>query len=193
MIQPISSTNMYRNAFKGYYDPTCVSIPASMRDKIMHQPDTWDKLKNIVKNVFQAKDGNNIISQDGTALTHVLPSGDSYMFGLASKSDLQEAADGVKEAFGIGIKPINGSNFASDSGFIHILPDGSPVTIDFEATADAHSAIDSVWSGLKKAEEMGVQDKLLALADSETIPNGLEHTSSLKEMFDALTDMLDLF
>lgn len=193
MIQPISSINMNSNTFKGHYDPTCVSIPESMKDKIMHQPDTWQKLKNVVENVFKTRDGNNIISEDGTKLNHILPSGDSYMFSLGSKSDLHETVDGVKEAFGTGIKPIDGSNFLSDSGFIHILPDGSPITIDFKPTADVHSAIDSVWSGLKKAEETGMQDKLLALVDSESIPNGLEHASSLKEMFDALTDMLDLF
>lgn len=129
MIQPISSINMYKNTFRGFYNPAEVSVPAAMKDHLNPPADTVDKMKNAVQKVFETKDSRNIISANGERITHILPSGDTFTTNISA------AAETTKS----GIQPIDGTNFTNGAGEqYHILPDGTPYSFGGEtAAADA--------------------------------------------------------
>lgn len=149
MIQPITGPKFNsRTSFKGFYDPTCISVPASMKSEALSKakevlPEAGEKISALLDNSpvqaslehFKA----NFMTDSPIDATKILDSGSSHVL---------DATNIINEHTGV---------------ITHILPDGTPFNIDDGLNAvSAHDVgtddgvVDSLISlGKKIAENIG--------------------------------------
>lgn len=154
MIQPIIGPKFNnKTSFKGFYDPTCISVPASMKSEALSKakevlPEAGEKINTLLDNspiqasVEHFKANFMTDFHNGTSpldATKILDSGSSKIL---------DSANIINENTG---------------AITHILPDGTPFNIDDGLNAvSAHDVgtddgvVDSLISlGKKIAENIG--------------------------------------
>ena len=110
MIKPILSNSFAQPNFKGHFDPTCISVPTSMKEQAGVAIDSF-------------------IKDSAPALeSMVRDSGETVVGGIISKfqNALPDASNTVI---------LDGANLLNTESqtLTHLLPDGTPVSIPVES------------------------------------------------------------
>lgn len=175
MIQPIFSSKInqtykYNMNFKGFYDPSCVSIPPSMKEEIANA--TKKKIASVKPEKF-LPDSNNIVHEQLGTVSHILPDGTLINLDLESlKSSTKQLLEGSLEYTDMGavvLKKFNMENFLKNT-----LPD-EITTIDpevneiehfdgIEAKTPMHTSIEDFLNGSDGEQDI-ISDTLESLGD----------------------------
>lgn len=202
-----------KTTFKGFYDPTCQSIPAAMKEKVKqgvqeigHSAPVKAAIDEFKSKVGILENKAQVLDNEGSVLKHILPDG-STTIDIPTGASVESAR--VLDANNILIPKETNIASSSDLSSVsdnahggsvlrHILPDGTTtVDIPTDATAEAAHLVDA--SNILIPEHSSVLEHLIDNGSDvpvdDTVSAAIDAGSNLGDvagtLLDSASDHLD--